>query len=82
MMNRKTQTVGRGTVMVGVVWASRIAPVLWSLYLKHAYFIIGFFFNIHKCACLPPGLNFQDWIMIVLSVSVVVVTVIALIFYR
>lgn len=34
------------------------------------------------CACLPPGLNVQDVIMIVLSVSVAVVTAIALIFYR
>lgn len=37
------------------------------------------------CRCVlvcPPGLNIQDVIMIVLSVSVVVVTAIALLFYR
>lgn len=34
------------------------------------------------CMCVLPGLNLQDIILIVLSVSVVVVTAIALIFYR
>lgn len=34
------------------------------------------------CACLPPALSPQDWIMIALGISIVVVTGIAFIFYR
>lgn len=44
--------------MVGVVWASRIALVLWSLYLKHAYFIIGFFFQYAKVCLFAPRVEF------------------------
>lgn len=46
-------------------------------------FIVAFFIiDLGVCLFFSPGLNFQDWIMIALSVSVVVVTAIALIFYR
>lgn len=40
------------------------------------------FLNAPVCVCVLPGLNVQDIIVIVLSLSVVVVTAIALIFYR
>lgn len=64
----------------GASWAALVfmAPLLRT-------FISLLFFSLLMlvCACFfPPGLNLQDVIMIVLSVSVVVVTAIALIFYR
>lgn len=51
--------------------------------IEKFYFIIVFFIvDVGVCLFFPPGLTFQDGIMIFLSVSVVVVTAIALIFYR
>lgn len=59
---------------VEVVWVRRESGLFWSFWLSSLF--------VPVCACLPPGLDTQEVIMIVLGVSVVVVTAIALIFYR
>lgn len=63
----------------GVMRASRAALVFMTLLLRNYYYLI---IDVSVCLFFSPGFNVQDAVMIVLSVSVVVVTAIALIFYR
>lgn len=73
MLNQKTQMVGRGTLMV---WR-------WCGFGGNVLFTGLFQYDLCWCVLfLPPVLDIQNIVMIVLGVSVVVASGIALIFYR